>query len=66
MFAKSYFALGALAVGIYSTTIAMGWEFGSSKVSKTPPTQRKYASSTHRSHRSHGGFWGSSSFGGGK
>ena len=63
MFAKAYLAIGAVCIGLYATSIAMGWEFGSSKVKKTSPTQRRYAHT--RSHRSHG-FFGSSSFGGGK
>jgi len=63
MFAKTYLALGAICISVYATTIAMGWEYGATKVRKTTPTQRRYAN--NRSHRSHG-FFGTSSYGGGK
>ena len=63
MLKKIYIAIGAMLIGMYATTSLMGWEFGETKVQKTPSHQRHMANGRHRSG---GFFFGGSSFGGGK
>lgn len=58
MFGKTYLIVGGVILAGYACIGLFGWEFGSAKMSSSPP-------SLH-SGRSGGGYWGGGGFGGGK
>lgn len=62
MLLRTYLAIGAVLIGSYSVTSLAGWEFGSTKLKKIPPSVARAS----RGRSGSGGFFFWGGFGGGK